>query len=56
MKAPYAEVACTDLRLARMKYGITLSYPLRVSLQALTRPVGTLTCADGRRITLATLE
>src|SRR5579859_7147183 len=40
MKAPYAELARTNLRVARMKYGTTLSYPLRASLQALTRQFG----------------
>lgn len=40
MKAPYAELARTNLRLARMKYGTTLSYALRASLQALTRQFG----------------
>src|ERR1700751_2835267 len=40
MKAPYAELARTNLRVARMKYVTTLSYPLRASLQALTRQFG----------------
>ena len=40
MKAPYAELARSNLRLARMKYGTTLSYPLRAGLQALARQFG----------------
>ena len=40
MKAPYADLARSNLRLARMKYGNTLSFQLRASLQALTRQFG----------------
>jgi len=40
MKPPYAELVRTNLRLARMKYGTTLSCQLRLSLQALTRQFG----------------
>jgi len=40
MKTPYADLARTNLRLARMKYGTGLSYPQRVSLKALTRQFG----------------
>ena len=40
MKAHYAQLARSNLRMARMKYGTALSYPLRASLQALTRQFG----------------
>jgi hypothetical protein len=40
MKHPYADLARMNLRLARMKYGSRLSYPLRSALQALTRQFG----------------
>ena len=40
MKAPYAELARTNLRLARRKYGTALSFVLRSNLQALTRQFG----------------
>ena len=40
MKAPYAELTRSNLRLARVKYGTALSLVLRASLQALTRQFG----------------
>ncbi|MBV9072125.1 MAG: hypothetical protein JOZ10_00725 [Acidobacteria bacterium] len=40
MKAPYAELARANLRLARLKYGTALSPNLKASLQALTRQFG----------------
>src|SRR5437764_9886633 len=40
MKPQHADLARLNLRLARMKYGTTVSYAIRVSLQALTRQFG----------------